>query len=146
MKVSPGVWYLQLAPGRSADLYVLKESGDGNPGNPSAELITINDLRGKLVHLEVAKKRGKEHEELLNASDDQLLEKRKVCGSSYHLNLPFKILKCAVLDTKYLQEDQNSWNTNILKWASEFIGSGGLSRKKEETTPVSFLFPSISNS
>lgn len=80
MKVSPGVWYLQLAPGRSADLYALKESGDGSPGNRSAKLITINDLRGKLVHLEVAKKRGKEHEELLNASDDQLLEKRKVCG------------------------------------------------------------------
>ncbi|URE03054.1 udp-glucose glycoprotein [Musa troglodytarum] len=105
MKVCPGVWYLQLAPGRSADLYALKESGDGSPGNRSAKLITINDLRGKLVHLEVAKKRGKEHEELLNASDDQLLEKRK--------------------------EGQNSWNTNILKWASEMIGSSGLSRKEE---------------
>ncbi|RRT32586.1 hypothetical protein B296_00059171 [Ensete ventricosum] len=80
MKVSPGVWYLQLAPGRSADLYALKDSGDGSPGNRSTKLITINDLRGRLVHLEVAKKRGKEHEELLNASDDQLLEKRKVCG------------------------------------------------------------------
>ncbi|KAJ8506506.1 hypothetical protein OPV22_007392 [Ensete ventricosum] len=108
MKVSPGVWYLQLAPGRSADLYALKDSGDGSPGNRSTKLITINDLRGRLVHLEVAKKRGKEHEELLNASDDQLLEKRK--------------------------EGQNSWNTNILKWASEMIGSGGLSRK-EETRP-----------
>ncbi|THU65445.1 hypothetical protein C4D60_Mb05t03700 [Musa balbisiana] len=105
MKVSPGVWYLQLAPGRSADLYALKEGGAGSPGNRSAKLITINDLRGKLVHLEVAKKRGKEHEELLNASDDQLLEKRK--------------------------EGQNSWNTNILKWASGMIGSGGLSRKGE---------------
>ncbi|RWW52162.1 hypothetical protein BHE74_00041438, partial [Ensete ventricosum] len=78
MKVSPGVWYLQLAPGRSADLYALKDSGDGSPGNRSTKLITINDLRGRLVHLEVAKKRGKEHEELLNASDDQLLEKRKL--------------------------------------------------------------------
>ncbi|CAL9044711.1 unnamed protein product [Musa banksii] len=116
MKVSPGVWYLQLAPGRSADLYALKESGDGSPGNRSAKLITINDLRGKLVHLEVAKKRGKEHEELLNASDDQLLEKRK--------------------------EGQNSWNTNILKWASEMIGSGGLSRKGENRL-VRFSFLSL---
>ncbi|WOL04288.1 UDP-glucose:glycoprotein glucosyltransferase [Canna indica] len=108
MKVSPGVWYLQLAPGRSADLYVLKDSGDRSSGNPSAQLITINDLRGKVVHLEVAKKKGKEHEELLSASDDKLSEKRK--------------------------EDQNRWNKNILKWASGFIGSGGL-RRKEEAKP-----------
>lgn len=87
MKVSPGVWYLQLAPGRSADLYVLKESDDGSLFLPSSKLITINDLRGKLVHLEVAKKRGKEHEELLNASDDsQLQEKKKVCHFLYSIS------------------------------------------------------------
>lgn len=77
MKVSPGVWYLQLAPGRSADLYVLKENGDESS---SALLVTINDLRGKVVHLGVAKKRGKEHEELLSTSDDHMEQKRKVFG------------------------------------------------------------------
>lgn len=65
MKVSPGVWYLQLAPGRSSELYVLKEDGDGSQSKALSKLITINDLRGKVVHLEVVKKKGKEHEKLL---------------------------------------------------------------------------------
>lgn len=82
MKVSPGVWHLQLASGRSADLYVIKGSGEGSSENSNAQLIVINDLRGKVVHLEVAKKRGMEHEELLSASDDQHQEKRKVCRFS----------------------------------------------------------------
>lgn len=110
MKVSPGVWYLQLAPGRSADLYVLKESGDDSPYYPLSKRITINDLRGKLVHLEVAKKRGKEHEELLVASDDNNVGERK-------------------------KDDRHSWNINLLKWASEFVGGNGkkqLDHKKIE--------------
>lgn len=65
MKVSPGVWYLQLAPGRSSELYVLKEDGDGSQSKALSKRITINDLRGKVVHLEVVKKKGKEHEKLL---------------------------------------------------------------------------------
>ncbi|KAG1353977.1 UDP-glucose:glycoprotein glucosyltransferase [Cocos nucifera] len=109
MKVSPGVWYLQLAPGRSADLYVLKESEDRSPSHPSSKLITINDLRGKLVHLEVAKKRGKEHEELLNSSDDSQVQEKK-------------------------KGNQNIWNTNILKWASGLISGNELSRKGDEST------------
>lgn len=70
MKVSPGVWYLQLAPGRSSDLYVLKEDGGGSLDKILSKRITINDLRGKVVHLEVAKKKGMEHEKLLVSSDD----------------------------------------------------------------------------
>lgn len=65
MKVSPGVWYLQLAPGRSSELYVLKEDGDGSESKTLSKRITINDLRGRVVHLEVVKKKGKEHEKLL---------------------------------------------------------------------------------
>lgn len=65
MKVSPGVWYLQLAPGRSSELYVLKEDDDGSQSKTLSKRITINDLRGKVVHLEVVKKKGKEHEKLL---------------------------------------------------------------------------------
>lgn len=71
MKVSPGVWYLQLAPGKSSALYDMKEDGDGNQGLHSSKRITINDLRGKLVHLEVVKKKGKEHEKLLAPSNDE---------------------------------------------------------------------------
>lgn len=68
MKVSPGVWYLQLAPGRSADLYELPP-----------KLIAIDSLRGKLMHIEVQKKKGKEHEDLLNAADDYHFQEKTVC-------------------------------------------------------------------
>lgn len=73
MKVSPGVWYLQLAPGRSADLYELPP-----------KLIAIDSLRGKLMHIEVQKKKCKEREELLNAADDYHFQEKTVCFlSSY---------------------------------------------------------------
>lgn len=85
MKVSPGVWYLQLAPGRSADLYTLKENGVGSLHQPSSKQIVINDLRGKVVHLEVLKKKGKEHEQLLAVSVDDHLPERKKVGSSIYL-------------------------------------------------------------
>jgi UDP-glucose:glycoprotein glucosyltransferase len=68
MKVSPGLWYLQLAPGRSADLYGLPP-----------KLIAIDSLRGKLMHIEVHKKKGREHEELLNAADDHHFQEKMVC-------------------------------------------------------------------
>ncbi|KHN06495.1 UDP-glucose:glycoprotein glucosyltransferase [Glycine soja] len=77
MKVSPGVWYLQLAPGRSSELYILKEDGEGSYDKQSSKLITINDLRGKLFHMEVLKKKGKEHEELL-LPDDNAQDEKKV--------------------------------------------------------------------
>jgi UDP-glucose:glycoprotein glucosyltransferase len=88
MKVSPGVWYLQLAPGRSADLYEL----------PS-KLIAIDSLRGKLMHIEVQKRGGKEHEDLLNADDDNHFQEKMVCFlfSCKHIletlnNISFKII------------------------------------------------------
>ncbi|GFY94719.1 similar to EMS-MUTAGENIZED BRI1 SUPPRESSOR 1 [Actinidia rufa] len=110
MKVSPGVWYLQLAPGRSSDIYVFKEDGDGSQGMPSSKRITINDLRGKLVHLEVAKKKGKEREKLLVPSDDDNSSRGKKKGN------------------------QNGWNSNFLKWASGFIGGSEQSKKIESTS------------
>lgn len=102
MKVSPGVWYLQLAPGRSSDLYAMKDDGD----TTLSKRIMIDDLRGKLVHLEVLKKKGKEREKLLVSADDNgdhLLEKRN--------------------------GDQKSWNSNFFKWASGFIGGSDKSKK-----------------
>ena len=78
MKVSPGVWYLQLAPGRSSELYILKEDGEGNYDKKSSKLITINDLRGKVVHMDVVKRKGKEHEKLLISDDDAPQDKKKV--------------------------------------------------------------------
>ncbi|KAG5248502.1 UDP-glucose:glycoprotein glucosyltransferase [Salix suchowensis] len=105
MKVSPGVWYLQLAPGRSSELYAFKEDGDGNQEKLLSKRITINDLRGKVVHLEVVKKKGMEREKLLISIDDENNSQRK--GT------------------------HDSWNSNLFKWASGFIGSSGLSKKNE---------------
>lgn len=78
MKVSPGVWYLQLAPGRSSELYRFKEPGVGNHTYPLSKLVAIDGLRGKLLHIEVEKKRGKEQEDLLNYSDDNQTQEKKV--------------------------------------------------------------------
>ncbi|XP_068649445.1 UDP-glucose:glycoprotein glucosyltransferase [Aristolochia californica] len=108
MKMSPGVWYLQLAPGRSSDLYLLKETDGGSDRNLLSKQIILDDLRGKLVHLDVVKKKGMEHEQLLGASisEDHLTEKEN--------------------------RDLNSWNSNILKWASALIGSKE-SKERQET-------------
>ncbi|XP_078173674.1 EMS-MUTAGENIZED BRI1 SUPPRESSOR 1 [Carex rostrata] len=107
MKVSPGVWYLQLAPGRSSELYRFKEPGVGNHTYPLSKLVAIDGLRGKLLHIEVEKKRGKEQEDLLNYSDDNQTQEKK--------------------------ENRNGWNTNLLKWASGLIGGNGSSKKQHET-------------
>ncbi|XP_060167686.1 UDP-glucose:glycoprotein glucosyltransferase isoform X1 [Lycium barbarum] len=111
MKAFPGVWYLQLAPGRSSELYALKDDGDGGQETTLSKRITIDDLRGKLVHMEVIKKKGKEHEKLLVSADDDSHSQEKKKGN------------------------QNSWNSNILKWASGFIGGSDQS-KKSKNTPV----------
>ncbi|KAG9456989.1 hypothetical protein H6P81_001497 [Aristolochia fimbriata] len=108
MKLSPGVWYLQLAPGRSSDLYLLKETDGGSQQNLLSKQIIIDDLRGKLVHLNVVKKKGMEHETLLqtSASEDHETEKEN--------------------------RNLNSWNSNIIKWASSLIG-GKESKERMET-------------
>ncbi|KAM7478863.1 hypothetical protein LguiA_027076 [Lonicera macranthoides] len=107
MKVFPGVWYLQLAPGRSSELYALKEDGDGISDMSSTKRIIIKDLRGKPFHLEVVKKKGKEHEKLLVPSDE---------------------------DDEDKPQKQNMWNSNLLKWASGFIGGGEQSKKSKSTS------------
>ena len=88
MKVSPGVWYLQLATGRSSELYDFKGDGDTNQRKPLSKRITISDLRGKVVHLEVVKKKGKEHEKLLVSDDDDISEDdNKVSDCCYSLHI-----------------------------------------------------------
>ncbi|KAL3814493.1 hypothetical protein ACJIZ3_015761 [Penstemon smallii] len=104
MKAFPGVWYLQLAPGRSSELYVMKEDSEGSQDTTLSKRITIDDLRGKLVYMEVIKKKGMEREKLLIPSDDDSHSNNK-------------------------KGTQNSWNSNILKWASGFIGGKDQSNK-----------------
>lgn len=109
MKVSPGVWYLQLAPGRSSELYLLKQGGGKSQDKTLSKRIIIDDLRGKVVHMEVEKKKGKEHEKLLVPDGgDDLLENKK--------------------------EGHNNWNSNFLKWASGLIGSNDQSKKTKSTS------------
>ncbi|XP_057977897.1 UDP-glucose:glycoprotein glucosyltransferase [Malania oleifera] len=108
MKVFPGVWYLQLAPGRSSELYLLREDGRGQDV-PLSKQITINDLRGKLIHLGVVKKKGKEHEKLLVSADDNPSRENK-------------------------KGNHNSWNSNFFKWASDLIGGSEQSNKRESTS------------
>ncbi|RDY03533.1 UDP-glucose:glycoprotein glucosyltransferase, partial [Mucuna pruriens] len=108
MKVSPGVWYLELAPGRSSELYILKEDGEGSSAKQSSKLVTINDLRGKVVHMEVVKKNGKESEKLLLPDNaDNAQDKKKGSGL----------------------------NSNFLKWASGFICGNKLSKPAEKSSP-----------
>lgn len=83
MKVSPGVWFLQLAPGRSSELYILKEDDDGSNNKQSSKLITINSLRGKVVHMEVVKRKGREHEKLLIPDDDENLQDKKKVSACF---------------------------------------------------------------
>ncbi|KAK7247307.1 hypothetical protein RIF29_42188 [Crotalaria pallida] len=106
MKVSPGVWYLQLAPGRSSDLYFLKEDGDGSQDKQSSKQITINDLRGKVVLMEVVKKKGKEHEELLVLDND---------------------------DGPHDKTKGSVWDSSLFKWASGFISGNELSKNSESS-------------
>ncbi|KVH88595.1 UDP-glucose:Glycoprotein Glucosyltransferase [Cynara cardunculus var. scolymus] len=114
MKVSPGVWYLQLAPGRSSDLYIMQDGLDMR----STKRITIDRLRGKPVHLGVVKKKGKEHEKLLIPSDDDDSSRKQVGF--------------------LLFGDQDSWNSNILRWASSLIG-GNVQSKKSGSTKVDVI-------
>ncbi|TYJ03442.1 hypothetical protein E1A91_A12G028100v1 [Gossypium mustelinum] len=108
MKVHPGVWYLQLAPGRSSELYFFRDGvDDGSQEKSLSKRIAINDLRGNVVHLEVVKKKGKEHEKLLISSDVDNQSKDKRQGHS-------------------------SWNSKIFEWASSFIGGRDHSKKSDD--------------
>ncbi|XP_057538898.1 UDP-glucose:glycoprotein glucosyltransferase [Amaranthus tricolor] len=108
MKVSPGIWHLMLAPGRSSELYLLKEEDGGSQKTTLSKRIIINDLRSKVVHLEVVKRKGKEHEKLLVSADvDDHSDGKK--------------------------DSQSSWNKNIFKWASGLIGGNHHTKKIDET-------------
>ena len=85
-----------------------RDGGDyGNQEKSLSKRITINDLRGKVVHLEVVKKKGKEQEKLLISSDDDKHSKEK---------------------------GHNGWNSNLLKWASGFIGGSEKSKKSSDSS------------
>lgn len=64
----------------------MKEDGEGAGDTTLSKRITIDDLRGKLVHMEVIKKKGMEREKLLlPADDDGHSNKKKVRSYEIHL-------------------------------------------------------------
>lgn len=101
LKASPGAWTLQLAPGRSADLYTLEGTHEGTEEGPKTKRIVIDNLGVHLIHLNVVKKKGKEKEQILINADE-------------------------IDDDGPSQEGkggkQKGWNKGFLKWASGLIG------------------------
>lgn len=101
LKASPGVWTLQLAPGRSADLYTLEGTHEGTEEGPKTKRIVIDNLGVQLVHLKVVKKRGKEKEQLLSKADETDDDGHSQEGKG---------------------RKQKGWNQGFIKWASGLIG------------------------
>lgn len=69
MKAAPGVWTLQLAPGRSTELYTLEGPGEGTDAGLITKRVVVQDLKGKLVRFEVVKRHGKEDQQMLEVND-----------------------------------------------------------------------------
>ncbi|RDD46683.1 UDP-glucose:glycoprotein glucosyltransferase 1 [Trichoplax sp. H2] len=66
MKANPGLWKLQLRPGRSENLYKI-DSHDGEIGKSTDSIaISIENFKGKIIQVKVGKKPGKERESLLS--------------------------------------------------------------------------------
>ncbi|KAJ7513700.1 hypothetical protein O6H91_23G011200 [Diphasiastrum complanatum] len=97
LKAAPGVWNLGLAPGRSAELYMFGEAQTTTDNQTSYRRIVIDDLKGKLVHLEVVKKKGMEQQSLLDSSQDSDEDTVKP-------KVPIR---------------------GLLKWASDWLNGGG---------------------
>ena len=70
LKASPGLWNLQLAPGRSSELYYMAGLGDASQDAPLNQTVVVDDLSGKLVRLAVVKRPGKETEKLLLSAEE----------------------------------------------------------------------------
>jgi UDP-glucose:glycoprotein glucosyltransferase len=72
LKAAPGVWTLSLAPGRSSEIYTFEGPGEGADDGPVKKQVVVQDLKGKSMHIEVVKRRGKEDEVILdpNQADD----------------------------------------------------------------------------
>ena len=75
LKSTPGVFQLDFAPGRSAELYQIEGGKGFLPGRESGSQMSVDSFTGRHVTLDVKKKPGKEGEELL-AAPKAILEGR----------------------------------------------------------------------
>ncbi|XP_022654078.1 UDP-glucose:glycoprotein glucosyltransferase 1-like isoform X2 [Varroa jacobsoni] len=70
LKANPGTWFLRIRDGRSSELYdVASTENTEKSGDDIAVLVT--NFRSKVLKVRVAKRPGKEHEELLVDDDSQ---------------------------------------------------------------------------
>lgn len=83
LKAAPGVWTLELAPGRSTEIYTLGGKNEGTDEGPTSKRIIISDFRGLPVRLEVVKKKGMENEKILDVERDED-KKSKVLNALPH--------------------------------------------------------------
>ncbi|KAK9830935.1 hypothetical protein WJX81_007880 [Elliptochloris bilobata] len=70
LKAAPGVFVLRLAPGRSADLYVVDNSTDGAVEDHTAQVV-IDSLSGRHMMLQLRKRKGFEAEDVLDQSNGE---------------------------------------------------------------------------
>lgn len=75
----------------------MKEVGEGKRETTLSKRITIDDLRGKLIHMEVMKKKGMEKEKLLIPADEAGHSTSKKV-SSYDLYL--SVFSCVITGFK----------------------------------------------
>eukprot|EP00271_Cylindrocystis_brebissonii_P006379 TRINITY_DN19145_c0_g1_i1.p1 TRINITY_DN19145_c0_g1~~TRINITY_DN19145_c0_g1_i1.p1 ORF type:complete len:1550 (-),score=253.58 TRINITY_DN19145_c0_g1_i1:616-4587(-) len=81
LKAAPGVWTLQLAPGRSSDLYTIAGPGEGTNDGATNQSVVVGDLKGQTVRLDVVKRIGKEREKVLESPDSEEQNERKASKS-----------------------------------------------------------------
>uniref|UniRef100_V5EY01 UDP-glucose:glycoprotein glucosyltransferase n=1 Tax=Kalmanozyma brasiliensis (strain GHG001) TaxID=1365824 RepID=V5EY01_KALBG len=81
-KAEPGVWGLRIRPGRSDELYEMQSVGGSGWDSPSVgvtgEHVVLDTLSGLTIYPRVAKRRGREREELLEELDAQGRPVKKV--------------------------------------------------------------------
>ncbi|SPO24696.1 related to UDP-glucose:glycoprotein glucosyltransferase precursor [Ustilago trichophora] len=74
-KAQPGLWKLRIRPGRSDELYEMQSVGASGWSSPpvglTGEDVTLDTLSGLTIYPRVAKRTGKEKEELLEELDAQ---------------------------------------------------------------------------
>lgn len=74
-KAQPGLWKLRIRPGRSDELYEMQSVGNQGWNSPPVEQtgadVTLDTLSGLTIYPRVAKRSGKEKEELLEQLDAQ---------------------------------------------------------------------------
>ncbi|KAL3679974.1 hypothetical protein R1sor_022930 [Riccia sorocarpa] len=109
LKAGPGVWNLQLAPGRSTELYTLEGPGEGTDAGSITKRVVVESFKGKLVRFEVVKRQGKEDEQMLEVKDgDEEYE-----------------------DFNADDEKKENEGKGFLKWASDILSRGNKAKEQK---------------